>query len=204
MRTALWVLLAASAAGQSRVSITGTFKNPDNTAVTGTLLVQPGRVSASNTCGGGSLTLANAAIPITNGLLGPLSLYPSTCLGPVNGGAVTSVSITKPGSGYAGTCIAKFAGAAMVMPATATCTFSSGTLSGVTMQTHGVYKTTTAPKLTISCDPACSGQTDAATVVTFTQGQLYTATVALKDGTVLYSTSWSVPNVGSIDVTQLQ
>jgi len=205
MKLAGLLLLSALAFGQpQKIKITGTFRNPDNTSVNGVLVVSPSQVSATFTCGGQTaLSLGTVTTRITNAVLGPLQLYPSVCLAQQNGGSVTGVALSGSPSGYSGTCVATFSGAGMVMPATGTCTFSGG-VPIFTLKTYGVYKSTTTPTLTFSCNPACNSAQPPVIAVTFTKGQLYNVQVASSDGAILYATSWSVPDGTTVDVSQLQ
>lgn len=205
MRLAVLALLVPSLLAQQRTTITGTFANPDNTLLTGTLLVQPGAASASYTCGtGGSAVLSNSIVKITNGVLGALSLIPSSCLSPANGGSVLGLSVATGGKGYSGTCIATLTGPAVISQAQATCGFSSGALTQIQLIAHGTFQSTIPPTVAITCQPACTPTTIATVKVIYTPGQLYTATVVDKNGQIMFSTKWSIPNASTIDVTQLQ
>jgi hypothetical protein len=200
----LLLLVAVTYAQPHKVTITGTFKNPDGSAVNGTIFVSPSQKSATYICGGSTpLQLSAVTATITNGVLGSLQIYPSVCLSPANGGSVTGASMSG-GSGFAGACTVKFTGPGQVMPATATCLFSNSAPIIQNLLTKGVYKVTTPPIVTFSCNPLCPLAVDPKVTVGYLKGQLYTVQVVAKDGTILYATSWSVPDVQTINITQLQ
>ncbi len=205
MKLAGLLLLSVLAYAQPhKVTITGTFKNPDNTAVNGTVIITPSQKSGTYACGAGvQVQLTTITAKITNGTLGLLQLYPSVCLTPANGGSVTGATMTG-GSGFSGVCTAKFTGPGEIMPATATCTFSGSTPTIQTLLTKGVYKVTTPPKLTFSCSPQCLLATQPKATVGYLKGMLYGVQVYAADGKLLYVTNWSVPDVTTIAVTSLQ
>src|SRR5579864_6286447 len=80
----LWCLCLYS----QTVTVTGTFRNPDTTPVNGTLSVWLTETTINNSCTTPVqvVTFKRLNVPIVNGTLGSLSLYPSPCLfeGPIS------------------------------------------------------------------------------------------------------------------------
>ena len=77
-------LLAVVRPAVAQVSISGAFRYPDTTGVTGTLKVSLTQSPVTLSCGSTPqvLTFKAIIVKITNGTLGPLSLYPTVCMSP--------------------------------------------------------------------------------------------------------------------------
>ena len=82
-KLALLLLLATPISAQL-VTVSGTFKNPDGTTLTGKAVVSLPRSTVTNTCTTPNqiVSFRQVTVAITNGVLGTLQLYPSSCLSP--------------------------------------------------------------------------------------------------------------------------
>ena len=75
------LLLLGGGLAEAQTTITGTFKNPDGSGVTGRALVSLQKSTVVNGCSARQvMTIQQISTKITNGTLGSLSLWPSTCL----------------------------------------------------------------------------------------------------------------------------
>lgn len=75
------LLLLVYEACQGQVSISGTFKYPDSSNVTGKVVVSLTRSTVVDTCAGNQVvTFTPVTVQITNGTLGPLILPATACL----------------------------------------------------------------------------------------------------------------------------
>jgi hypothetical protein len=102
VRKWFWIigaLLACSASGQ--VTITGTFQNPDGTPVNGSVRIILTQPNVTNTCGTSRLVSVFAPVvaQITNGNLGSLDLYATTCLTQGTTGTAFVSTATAAGQG---------------------------------------------------------------------------------------------------------
>lgn len=78
-------LLFVVSTANAQVTITGSFKNPDGTAVSGRVLISLARPTVTVSCPTTQVvTLRQVTVRVTSGTLGSLSLYPSTavCMSP--------------------------------------------------------------------------------------------------------------------------
>lgn len=99
--SAFFFLLVTLAA---QVSITGTFNNPDGTGVNGRLLVSLAKSTVTNSCQGNQvMTWTQNQVKITNGTLGSLSLWASTCLSVAKVSSGTPTVLLGPAAGTGAT-----------------------------------------------------------------------------------------------------
>lgn len=82
---ALWILAGVSSLWSAPLTaISGTFKTPDGTAITGYVLISIKKPAVANLCSGSivNVSIKKTKVSITSGTLGAVSLYPTTCLTP--------------------------------------------------------------------------------------------------------------------------
>lgn len=85
-RACLAILCAVALLGQTPgqlVPLVGTFRYPDGKPMAGSLRIQLSRSTASNTCTNPASTASFSGVTVainTNGVLAPVSLFPSPCL----------------------------------------------------------------------------------------------------------------------------
>jgi len=80
----LGILLLFCISALAQTSITGTFKYPDGTNVTGYVTIALIRSTVTNNCHTPVqiVTVGQKKVSITNGTLGTLALYATTCIAP--------------------------------------------------------------------------------------------------------------------------
>jgi hypothetical protein len=91
--------------GRAQSIITGTFRQPNGTGITGYITVALIKPTVTNSCNTPSAvtTLQQITVAITNGTLGSLSLYPNSCLSIITPSSGTPSVFTGPAAGTGAT-----------------------------------------------------------------------------------------------------
>lgn len=90
------VLLGIAYSAYAQTAITGTFKAPNGTAVTGRVIIVLASGVRSNSCSTHPLVLPyrQVVVNITSGTLGAVSLFATSCLSPAKPYSVTVMDST--------------------------------------------------------------------------------------------------------------
>jgi hypothetical protein len=219
-------LLGVLVVSAQTVTITGTFRNPDTTPVNGTLSVWLTETTINNSCTTPAqvVTFKRVNVPIVNGTLGSLSLYPSPCLfeGSISfptfvpmDGAGAGATVTGTGDNRAGqftlvtgtTPLANSQQMQMVFTTTGGGSLPYCTLQPATSNAPGgssynfdigrsnTTLTITSGSLPLAASTAYSWK--------YLCAKPYVVQVKNQAGVQLYKGLWAVPNTSPIDVTQL-
>lgn len=90
--------------GKAQSTITGTFKQPNGTGITGHLTVALTKPTVTNSCSTTAVaTIQQITVAITNGTLGSLSLYPNSCLSIITPSSGTPSAFTGTAAGTGAT-----------------------------------------------------------------------------------------------------
>jgi len=183
------------------ITITGTFKKPDSTALNGRLLVQLTRSTALNSCVSPKqvTSFQPITVKIVNGVLQSLQLYATSCL---NGGSAGLASTT--GTSVVATTGLFPANMAGPKSTAGTCSASTGgacipTVGWIVVGTALYQIASQQSQLAITLTSTLS----TATNVNWYYGPFYLARIYDAQNNLIYQNRWQVPNSSPQDVTAL-